>query len=160
MKKFAIISNSNRVSNIITSETAPSGVTSVEIVDNNVSKGYGYTNSTFYPPVTSEWHQTPLPDGVNADLGIGLNSYSSYSASVEIYLHRELNETLSSTFLIPDSNVDISNFTHDNENYKITFDVVTSSNAASGDFSIEYSGVVTDEFGWEWDLSPIPIVID
>jgi hypothetical protein len=162
MKKFAIISDSNRVSNIIISETPPSGSTSVELTGSNLpSNGYGYNNSTFYPPITSKWNQTSLPSDAEQIPGVGivLSPSTSYSASIKIDLSRELNGTLPSSILIPNSNIDISNFTHNNEDFTITFDVVTSSIASTGDHELKYSGVVTDSFGWEWDLPFTPISI-
>tara|TARA_R110000803_G_scaffold111691_1_gene180136 strand:- start:209 stop:706 length:498 start_codon:yes stop_codon:yes gene_type:complete len=165
MKKFAIIDNFNRVSNVLVSETTLPGVTSVEVIRSaNVSIGYGYTGSTFYPPISTNVNQTPNPE-LAFYKDILLNSSSSYSASIEINLPRELNGVLDSSHLISNNlALDISNFTHNNNTYQITFDLVTSSNAADylqDDLELVWgSGSVTDSFGWEWDLTPISIQID
>ena len=113
MKKFALIDNFNRVSNVIVSEAPLPGVTSVEIIDSaNASIGYGYTGSTFYPPVASHISQTPNPE-ISFSEDILLDSTSSYSASIEIDLQRELNGVLNSPALISNNSaVDISNLTH------------------------------------------------
>tara|TARA_R110000803_G_scaffold19755_1_gene51426 strand:+ start:835 stop:1275 length:441 start_codon:yes stop_codon:yes gene_type:complete len=141
MKTFALIQN-DRVSNVIISNTTPSNVTSVETIGTQVSKGYGYTSSTFYEPVD-----------------IALNSAEleiSSSNNIHLLLNRSLSSTLNTSSFTCDDKITVSNFVHDNVNNTITFTATTSSTAMVKENALfKWNGNVTDTFGWEWKLSTL-----
>tara|TARA_R110000803_G_scaffold48437_1_gene100621 strand:+ start:735 stop:1184 length:450 start_codon:yes stop_codon:yes gene_type:complete len=145
MNNFAIIEN-DRVSNVIVSHTTPPGVTSVEIEGGQVSKGWGYTGSTFYEP---------LYYNVGAeDLNI------SGSDTISLSLNRSLSNTLDSGSYNCGSHIVISNFIHDNVDNTITFTATTASHATiSSEAIFEFNNNLTDTLGYEWGLSPFTITV-
>ena len=145
MKTFAIIKN-DRVSNIVTSTEAPLDATSVEITLGSVSKGFGYTGSTFYEPLNLQINSEDL--------------IISGSDTISLLLNRELNSVLDTSSFTCEGIVDISDFVHDNANHTITFTATTASNSNVGDEAeFKFNNALTDNLGYEWDLNPFTIQI-